>query len=63
MEDAHTGEQIDLGKWIDLEDELRALQLRVMHARAEVCTDDLCPTCLRIIPPPPPDLTWKRSLP
>jgi hypothetical protein len=63
IEDARTGEPLNLGKWVPLEDGLRALQLRVMHGRSEVCTDDTCPTCLRVIPPPPPDLSWKRSLP
>lgn len=65
IEDAKTGDLLQhVGKWIDMEDGLRALQLRVMHLDEHV-TDgiDICPCCNRVIPPPPPDLTWKRSKP
>lgn len=63
IEDARSGEKISLGKWLELEDGLQALQLRVMHSRTADHGDDVCPTCLRVIPPPPPDLEWKRSKP
>jgi hypothetical protein len=64
IEDAQTGQQIQVGKFLDIEDGCRALQLRVLdfHGRHEM-DEDICPSCLRVIPPPPPDLTWKRSLP
>jgi hypothetical protein len=65
IEDAKTGKIItDIGKMIDLPDGLQALQLRVMDLRNRTSDgDNVCPTCLREIPPPPPDLSWRRSKP
>ena len=65
VEDAKSGEILEhIGHWIDVEDGLRGLQLRVMDLRNRTTDgEDVCPCCLREIPPPPPDLTWKRSVP
>lgn len=64
IEDAKTGEVLHhVGHWLD-QDGLRALQLRVMHLDEHVTEGlNICPCCNREIPPPPPDLTWRRSKP
>lgn len=65
IEDAKTGEILHhVGHWVEIEDGLYGLQLRVMHLDEHLIDGiNICPSCNRIIPPPPPDLTWKRSLP
>lgn len=65
IEDAKSGASIEeLGKWVTMPDGMAALQLRVLGLRNGVVEgEDICPTCMRVIPPPPPDLSWRRSLP
>lgn len=51
VEDAKTGEKVDVGRWVQLEDGIVALQLRIVHTRnGELCGDDTCPTCMRTLP-------------
>lgn len=62
IEDAKTGARIDdLGRWLSIQDGMMALQLRVLNLRNSNLDDNICPGCLREIPPPPEDLSWKRS--
>lgn len=65
IEDAKSGEILEtVGKWITLDDGVAALQLKVMGLHGGILSDEnICPTCLRVIPPPPPDLSWRRSKP
>ena len=60
IEDAHTGQEVHIGRYVDLEDGLRALQVRVMDLRNRTEADEICPCCTQKMPKPP-DMT-RRSL-